>query len=296
MLSYEEELELSDLLVARRQVNDLLKEEGRRPSREERRIIREGDRAATELVEHYTPLVWSIASGIVRKLGLSSRGAVTYDDLVGEGIIAAMKCCNSFNARGKGGRPGRRFSTYSSMAISKAMNRYIARNDTPYRMDISVIQDTMIWNAAKRDLESKLRRVPTDEEVAEQANVDRSRVKDDILRYDSMMDIDDREAYNDPGSNNVVDLVSEEDAANALLLQVLDNYIVEEFLEAYSAYLGLDIGYPRDINETAREIGSTRPWTRSKVDTVTDILRHPHYRVAIAGKLEDMGWQPTSEE
>lgn len=296
MLSYEEELDLSDLLVARRRVHDLLKEDGRKPTRDEKRIIRDGDRAATELVEHYTPFVWSIASSIARKLSLNNLGAVTYDDLVGEGIIAAIKCCNSFNARGKDGRPGRRFSTYSSLSISKAMNRYIARNDTPYRMDISVIQDTMIWNSAKRDLENKLRRTPTDDEVAEQVSVDRSRVKDDILRYDSMMDIDDREAYNDPGSNNVVDLSSEEDAANALLLDLLDRYVVEEFLRAYSAYLGLDLGYPRDINETAREIGSTRAWTRSKVNTVTDILRHPHYRVAMANRLQEMGWQPTPEE
>ena len=294
MLSYEEELQLSDLLVARRETMDRIREEDRRATRQEKSIIDKGHSAAVQIVEHYTPLIGKIAGSLSKKL--PQTGAVTYDDLLSEGVIAAMSCCNSFNARGKDGHPGRRFSTYASPAISKYMRRYIARTSTPYKMNVSVVQNSLRWDAVRNEMEDKLGRIPTDDEIEAQVNISRDQVVDDILHYDRLVDIDDREAYNDPGSAQVVDLSSEEDACNAMLLDLLDAYVVEEFLEVYAAYLGLDQGYPRDIKETARETGNTKVATQGMVDSVTDILRHPKYRMGMASRLESAGWSATPEE
>lgn len=294
MLSYEEELQLSDLLVARREVREALKADDRKPTREERRVIKRGDDAATTLVENYVPLIRSIASSIIRKT--RSDSPVSYDDLISEGTIAAMVCCNSFNARGTGERRGRRFSTYSSMAISKAMNRHVAKMSTPLRMDITVIQKSWTWLAVRDELTAKLRRTPTDEEIEEQVNISSSEVSRDIPHYAEMSDIDNPDLYNDPGVNEVVDIISDIDANNAILSEVLTTYVADELYEAYMTYLGLDLGYPRSIKETAKEIGTTQKWTREMVNSVNDIIRHPHYRLAMARKLDEMGWKRPSED
>ncbi len=136
------------------------------PTEEEAAILSDGDTAATDLVRAYLPYISKLASTICDR-NIENKSSVGWDrdDLFDEGVIAALKVTNSFNARGTNNHPGVRFANYSSLAISKAMNRLIAKNSTPYRADTAAIQATWSWLAATDEFVRDHGRRPTDEEL-----------------------------------------------------------------------------------------------------------------------------------
>ena len=101
MLTYDQELELSGLIVARRKVRDLIEYEDREPTQDEAATMEAGDRAASELVEAYLPFIHKLAHSIARQ----SNYAVDPQDLAQEGVVAAIRSTWAFNAQGNGDRP-----------------------------------------------------------------------------------------------------------------------------------------------------------------------------------------------
>lgn len=280
MLEYEEELELSDLLVARRAVNQELKESGEPPSPEQRRIIRRGDQAATELVENYLPFIRKSASLVYSRIIDGGSSGMEFDDLVNEGVIAAIKTANSFNARGRDGRRGVRFATYSKMAVLKAMNRLVAKSSTPLYMDVSAIQATWKWNAIKADLTVELGRPPTDEEMEERTEMSASYVAPDLPGRRSFADVADPESADLPDPMEaVISIQSEYDHAADLLGDLFDKILPTDLRDVAKSRFGLDIMRPRDEVGVSEHLGITKASATRSIAKLENLLAHPMYRV-----------------
>ena len=122
MLTYDDELALSDRLVTRRHVRDKLLAEERAATEEEAALLSDGDTAATDLVRAYLPYISKLASTICDR-NIENKSSVGWDrsDLFNEGVIAALKVTNSFNARGRNNHPGVRFANLLIPSDQQAM-------------------------------------------------------------------------------------------------------------------------------------------------------------------------------
>ncbi|MDI9907977.1 hypothetical protein [Rhodococcus sp. IEGM 1406] len=281
MLTYEEELRLSDRIVARRRIRDLLQEEEREPLGSELDVVEDGDRAATELIRAYLPHINKIASSIYHR-NIQNKSSVGWDrnDLFDEGVIAALRVTNSFNARGTDNHPGVRFAKYSSLAISKAMNRLIAKNSTPYRADTAAIQATWRWLAATDEFVRDHGRRPTDEELEDITGFACTYVLPSIPSRSTFGDVHDPEYVSIPESDpaSISDDVAYKQSAE-LLLEVLESMLAEKYMKYARILFSVDENLPYGAANAAQILGVPTRRVEAVNEYLFNFISHPRYRV-----------------
>jgi RNA polymerase sigma factor (sigma-70 family) len=100
---------------------------------------------------------------LVLKIALAYRRAnVPLVDLLQEGIGGLMQAVEHFDER-----RGFKFSTYAVHWIRQAVSRYIDRTARTIRLPSYIIADMSQQNRASYELEQRLERAPTAEELAE---------------------------------------------------------------------------------------------------------------------------------
>jgi RNA polymerase primary sigma factor len=114
---------------------------------------------AEALIESNLRLVLKIANDFL------GRG-LPWDDLVSEGNRGLMTAARRYNPE-----RGAKFSTYSALWIKQAIRQAIAEQVQTVRVPIGTQQNARRIERCARELESALGRIPTDEEVAEAANL-----------------------------------------------------------------------------------------------------------------------------
>ena len=111
------------------------------------------------LIESNLRLVLKIANDFL------GRG-LPWDDLVSEGNRGLMTAARRYNSE-----RGAKFSTYSAHWIKQAIRQAIAEQVQTVRVPIGTQQNSRRIDRHVRELEIKLGRTPTDEEVAEAAKL-----------------------------------------------------------------------------------------------------------------------------
>ena len=114
---------------------------------------------AEALIESNLRLVLKIANDFL------GRG-LPWDDLVSEGNRGLITAARRYNPE-----RGAKFSTYSALWIKQAIRQAIAEQVQTVRVPIGTQQNSRRIERCVRELESALGRIPTDEEVAEAANL-----------------------------------------------------------------------------------------------------------------------------
>jgi RNA polymerase primary sigma factor len=128
------------------------------PEREKelaRRLIRENDPAAREeMVRANLRLVVNIAKNY------ANRG-LQIQDLIEEGNIGLLKAVEGFNPE-----MNIRFSTYASWWIKQAIKRALINSVQPIHIPAYMVEMIAKWKQAISELEDKLSRVPTLDELS----------------------------------------------------------------------------------------------------------------------------------
>src|SRR5207247_10974400 len=142
-----------------------------------RRIIQDNDPEARErMVRSNLRLVVNIAKHYVNR-GLS------LPDLIEEGNIGLLKAVEGFDPEN-----GCRFSTYASCWIKQAIKRALINGVQPIHIPAYMVEMMTKFKMANRELEDRLGRLPTVEELSEYMKMPRKKlhiIKKAVKAYNS---------------------------------------------------------------------------------------------------------------
>ena len=134
-----------------------------------------------EIVKKYIPLVKYIASRVI--IGKSKY--IEYEDLVSYGMIGLMDALNKFDES-----KGMKFSTYASIRIKGSMIDEI-RKTSP--ISKGAMDKLNRYNEAIEELQKRLMREPTNEEIAKALNMSLEDVGEveNYINYISIISLED---------------------------------------------------------------------------------------------------------
>lgn len=169
LLAVEEELEIAIRIEkgrrARQEKAKLIGRQNAATRRQLNLLIEDGQRAREHLIKANTRLVVSIAK---RYMG---RG-VAFLDLIQEGNLGLMKAVEKFDYT-----RGFRFSTYATWWIRQTITRSIADQARTIRVPVHMIDRIRQLYKANHELEQKLGRQPSVEELAQTVGLPVPRVQ-----------------------------------------------------------------------------------------------------------------------
>jgi len=223
--------------------------------------IEQGDTAAKErMISSNLALVVSIAKKY-------PQNELPLLDLIQEGIFGLIRAAEKFDWR-----RGFKFSTYATYWIRQAIQRGIENKARTIRVPTNIAQRERKIQRTQRDLATKLGRDPTNEEIAQAAELEPEQVAAmaDLTRTVTSLD---RPVGEDNGAA-LGDLLGDERAGPAEEVEIaLRDDVLHRALEElpdeerqvvalrYGVDGGSEVG-PVGIRETSRRLGITQPETR----------------------------------
>jgi RNA polymerase primary sigma factor len=130
-----------------------------------RREVIQGERARDHLIKANTRLVVSIAKKYMGQ-------GVPFSDLIQEGNLGLMKAVEKFDYR-----RGYKFSTYATWWIRQAITRALADQGRTIRVPVHMSDRIRKLHQVSRQLEQVWGRKPTPEELAEEMELEPSKVR-----------------------------------------------------------------------------------------------------------------------
>ena len=239
--------------------------------RDLRRLVRDGDRARTRLVEANLRLVVSVARRY------AGRG-MAFLDLVQEGNIGLIRAVEKFDYA-----KGYKFSTYATWWIRQAISRAMADKRRLIRLPAHVAEAVARLERRRRDLHVQLGREPEAADLA----ADLGMTPEQVLELQRLAR--DPVSLDDPvgadGKATIGDLIVDStavvaaDAAAGVLLEAEIGAVLATLTEREEGIIrlrfGLTGGRPHTLDEVSRTYGVTRERIRQiEVRTMTK-LRHP---------------------
>jgi RNA polymerase primary sigma factor len=183
-------------------------------------------------------------------------------DLIEEGNLGLMKAVDKFNYR-----LGYRFSTYGAWWIRQGIIRAIAQQGKMVRLPVYVNEMLTKWKKTRDILSQKLKRPPTDEEIAKKLRISRDKIED-INLWLTTKTSSLEAPIGDDDENQVSDLVENlsVESPDAAIEKVFDKERMDNLLEKMSdrereildLRFGMVDGRARTLAEVADKMGVSR--------------------------------------
>ena len=276
LLSLEEEQNLAKRIECGRAARcELDRATGRTPIRHRReleQISADGQLAREHLIKANTRLVVSIAK---RYIG---RG-VPFLDLIQEGNLGLMKAVEKYEYQ-----RGFRFSTYATWWIRQTITRSIADQGRTIRVPVHMVDRIRQLYKVTHEMEQKLGRVPTNEELASEIEVPVQKV--DWMMRVSWLPLSLESPINEDEEDSELGQFVEDQltptpiqSAYAKLLRERVEEVLETLPPRESRILrlrfGLEDGRYYTLEEVGEKFGLTRERIRQIESKALRRLRHP---------------------
>jgi RNA polymerase primary sigma factor len=275
LLSAEEELEIAICIEKGRRARrkaDLL--QGHKAGIERRKLnsmIEDGVSAREQLIKANTRLVVSIAK---RYIG---RG-VAFLDLIQEGNLGLMKAVEKYDYK-----RGFRFSTYATWWIRQTISRAVADQARTIRVPVHMTDRIRQLYQANRELEQKLGRQPTIEELAQILKTSVSKVqwilKASAIPLSLETPVGDEE-------DSELGMFIEDEVSPSPMQSAYESMLKDKLEEVLTSLgprearvlrlrFGLDDGKVYTLEEVGQKFGLTRERIRQIEGRALRRLRHP---------------------
>jgi len=276
LLSLEEEQNLAKRIECGRAARcELDRATGRTPIRHRReleQISADGQTAREHLIKANTRLVVSIAK---RYIG---RG-VPFLDLIQEGNLGLMKAVEKYEYQ-----RGFRFSTYATWWIRQTITRSIADQGRTIRVPVHMVDRIRQLYKVTHEMEQKLGRIPTNEELASEIAVPVQKV--DWMMRVSWLPLSLESPINEDEEDSELGQFVEDQltptpiqSAYAKLLRERVEEVLETLPPRESRILrlrfGLEDGRYYTLEEVGEKFGLTRERIRQIESKALRRLRHP---------------------
>jgi RNA polymerase primary sigma factor len=258
----------------RKAKSELLQPKGRRKKIERQRLealVQDGIMAREHIIKANTRLVVSIAK---RYMGHS----VHFLDLIQEGNLGLMKAVEKYDVH-----KGFRFSTYATWWIRQTITRAIADQARTIRVPVHMADRIRQAYKATHDLEQRLGRIPTLDELAIEMNMDIEKVQW-ILKVSRLPLSLESPVGDDEDSE--LGMFIEDDLTPTPLQSAYQSMLKEKIDEVLGSLsprearvlrlrFGLDSGTPYTLEEVGEKFGLTRERIRQIEGRALRRLRHP---------------------
>jgi RNA polymerase primary sigma factor len=203
---------------------------------------------------------------------------IPFLDLIEEGNLGLMKAVDKFNPR-----RGFRFSTYGAWWIRQGIIRAIAQQGKMVRLPVYVNELLTKWKKTKERLTQKLKRPPTDEEIAKKLRVPREKIEE-INLWLSTNTSSLEAPIGEEEENQILDLVENDSVAapDAAVEALFDKERLEKLMgnmnererKVLDMRFGLPDGKTHTLAEVAKKLGVSRERIRQIEEEAKKKLRH----------------------
>jgi len=256
--TYLKEVRLIPLLTAKQEV-------------ELNKRVRKGDELARkDMIRANLRLVINIAKRYMRM-------GTPFLDLIEEGNLGLMKAVEKFDHR-----KGFRFSTYAAWWIRQGITRSISEQGKMIRVPVYMNDLITKWKKTRESLSQKLKRLPTDKEIAKKLKL--TPEKTDQINFWMSSTTSSLEApIGDDNENQISELVEDKNAVapDAGIVKLLDRERIDNLLEVMSdrereildLRFGLTTGKSQTLAVVAKKLGVSRERIRQIEETALKKLR-----------------------
>ncbi len=276
LLKFEEERELARRIevgkAARQELQRRSKSCSKKRKVELDAFSEDGMQARDHLIKANTRLVVSVAK---RYIG---RG-VPFLDLIQEGNLGLMKAVEKYEYQ-----RGFRFSTYATWWIRQTITRSIADQGRTIRVPVHMVDRIRLLYKTTHEMEQRLGRVPTIEELATQLGV--APVKVDWMLRVSWLPLSLESPINDEGEDSELGMFVEDKITPTPAQSTYTKLLKEKVEQVLNSLpprearilklrFGMEDGHPYTLEDVGQKFGLTRERIRQIESKALRRLRHP---------------------